>query len=334
MKKRNNSLNKIERMLLENRFPTLRILFEDEEKKDDAAKEPAPTPDETDDKKSDSSEQEESSGLDDLFGSSDSEDSGSIEGGGAEEAGDLGDDTTAMSGGEDVMSDDSADVKPNKKDEEEAKEKAVKLVAKKAEKTYKDVVSDVLDMSVGNSFNDKLFGMAEGNHYKYRQLKRLHENISKYLFRNINMKKVKNQQKMSLKNRFSVNESKLLKINYLTEAKSVDDIINNKFWEDNASVDLIVDNAINLTKNFENLIDIPTLIMNSVAIKFGRQAAEESNDNKQAQNEYKLKLEEFLDKYSKALTQLPDYEHYDTSKYRFDMTNPDKQAIGASNPGG
>ena len=46
MKKRNNHLNKFERMLLESKFPTLRVLLE---------------------------EKEESSDLSDLFGGSDDE---------------------------------------------------------------------------------------------------------------------------------------------------------------------------------------------------------------------------------------------------------------------
>ena len=102
----------------------------------------------------------------------------------------------------------------------------------------------------------------------------------------------------------------------------------------NGSIDLIVNNAINLTKNFQNLIDIPALIMNSVAIKFGKQAAEEVGENKGATNEYKTKLEEFLDKYSQALTQLPDYEHYSVEKIRLQNPQPTPAAIGASNPGG
>lgn len=334
MKKRNQPLNKIERMLLESRFPTLRVLLEDEEKKEDKpAEEPAK------EEPADAGGGDDKGGGDDgggdladLFG-----DSGEAEPANAEAGGDAaaegGDEAAPAEGGEGDMGTEepSAEDKQAKKDEEE---KAVKAAVKKAEMTYKDVVSDVLDRSVGDSFNDKLFGVSEGNTRKRYQMKRLQENISKYLFKNVNMRSVKNKKNMSLKNSFEMNESKLLKVNYLMEAKSVDDMINNKFWEDNASVDLIVDNAINLTKNFQNLIDIPALIMNSVAIKFGRQAAEEAADNQNAQNEYKLKLEEFLDKYSKSLAQLPDYENYDTSKYRFDMTNPDKQAVGAFSPGG
>ncbi len=339
MKKRNQPLNKIERMLLESRFPTLRVLLEDEEKKEDKpAEEPAK------EEPADSGSGNEGGGDDgggdlaDLFG--DSGEAAPADGGG-ESGGDAaaegGDEAAPAEGGEGEMGGDMGTEEPSvedkqaKKDEEE---KAVKAAVKKAEMTYKDVVSDVLDRSVGDSFNDKLFGVSEGNSRKRYQMKRLQENISKYLFKNVNMRSVKNKKNMSLKNSFEMNESKLLKVNYLMEAKSVDDMINNKFWEDNASVDLIVDNAINLTKNFQNLIDIPALIMNSVAIKFGRQAAEEAGDNQNAQNEYKLKLEEFLDKYSKSLAQLPDYENYDTSKYRFDMTNPDKQAVGAFSPGG
>ena len=128
---------------------------------------------------------------------------------------------------------------------------------------------------------------------------------------------------------------KLMQVNYLlNEANSVDEIINNKFWEENATVDLIVGNAINLTKNFENLIDIPKLIMNSVAIKFGKQAAQESSENKNAENEYKLKLDEFIQKYATALKELPDYENYDTSSAVFNANSPDIAATGAFSPGG
>ena len=338
MKKRNQSLNKIERMLLESRFPTLRVLLEDEEKKEDKpAEEPAK------EEPADAGGGDDKGGGDDgggdladLFGDSGEAEPASGEVGG-DAAAEGGDEAAPAEGGEGDMGGDMGTEEPSTEDKQAKKdeeEKAVKAAVKKAEMTYKDVVSDVLDRSVGDSFNDKLFGVSEGNSRKRYQMKRLQENISKYLFKNVNMRSIKNKKNMSLKNSFEMNESKLLKVNYLMEAKSVDDMINNKFWEDNASVDLIVDNAINLTKNFQNLIDIPALIMNSVAIKFGRQAAEEAGDNQNAQNEYKLKLEEFLDKYSKSLAQLPDYENYDTSKYRFDMTNPDKQAVGAFSPGG
>ncbi len=343
MKKRNQPLNKIERMLLESRFPTLRVLLEDEEKKEDKpaeepVKEEPVESDNGDEGGGDNGGGDEGGGdLADLFGDDSDEVEAAPAGGEVEAAGDTStegsDEAMPAEGGEGDMGTEepSAEDKQAKKDEEE---KAVKAAVKKAEMTYKDVVSDVLDRSVGDSFNDKLFGVSEGDSRKRYQMKRLQENISKYLFKNVSMRSIKNKKNMSLKNSFEMNESKLLKVNYLMEAKSVDDMINNKFWEDNASVDLIVDNAINLTKNFQNLIDIPALIMNSVAIKFGRQAAEEAGDNQNAQNEYKLKLEEFLDKYSKSLSQLPDYENYDTSKYRFDMANPDKQAVGAFSPGG
>ncbi len=339
MKKRNQPLNKIERMLLESRFPTLRILLEDEEKKEEKPADEKPKEDAGSDKKEEGGD-DGGGGLAALFG----DDSGGEEKDAAGDEGKEGDDDP-LAGGEDAPADaeEPAEAKPDKKAEEEAKEKAAKAAADQAAQVFQNVVGLAgMDTHTSNEFNDKLFGntnpssnvKSEGS-YRNRQMKKLRENISRYLFRNVKMSAIKNKKVMSLHNNFEMNEKKMLKINrVINEAESVDDMINNKFWEDNAAVDLIVDNAINLTKNFENLMDIPALIMNSVAIKFGRQAAEESTENKGAENEYKLKLEEFLDKYSRALTQLADYENYDVSKYRFDMSNPDKQAVGAFNPGG
>ena len=149
------------------------------------------------------------------------------------------------------------------------------------------------------------------------------------------MKSLSRKNTLSLNSNFQMNEKSLLRLNkVINEASSVDEIINDKFWEDNATVDLVVDNAINLTKHFESLIDIPKLIMNSVAIKFGKQAAQESGENKNAENEYKLKLDEFLQKYATALKELPEYENYDTSRTVFDASKPDIAATGAFSPGG
>jgi hypothetical protein len=341
MKKRNQSLNKFERMLLESKFPTLRVLLE-EEGKEEGAKEEGGGGEEAsslddlfggggEEEKSGGEEgaKEEGGGTDDLFGGG-----GKEEGGGGEEGADQGAAEDPLAGGEE----DAEKPKEDKAAAEEQKKKDIEKAVKQATNAYDEVTGDVI-LPVDIDLDDKLFGsnIIEGrfNRNTKRQFKRLQESISKYLFQNVKMRAVKNKKIMSLKNSFSMNESKLFKINHLiNEANSVDDMINNKFWEDNASIDLIVNNAINLTKNFQNLIDIPALIMNSVAIKFGKQAAEEVGENKGATNEYKTKLEEFLDKYSQALTQLPDYEHYSVEKIRLQNPQPAPAAIGASNPGG
>lgn len=199
-----------------------------------------------------------------------------------------------------------------------------------------------VDSAAGNDLTNRIFNNSGfGNDVKgkkneaiNRQRKRLSENITKYLFKNVSMNSVKRKNCISLSD-FRINEKKLLKISrVLKEENSIDDIINDEFWQDNASIDVIVNNAINLTKNFENVIDIPALIMNSVAIKFGKQAAEESADNQNAENEYKLKLDEFLNGYSRSLNELPEYENYDTSKFRLSNPKPSPSATGAFNPGG
>ena len=336
MKKRNDHhLNKFERMLLESKFPSLRILLEDEEKKEDKKSGESESIDDLfkdNGAKEDKEEKKSGEGdnLDDLFGDSES---GSKEGDKSEE----GSSDEAAEGAEEPA-DNSKDEEKDKKAKEEAEADAIKLVAKKAANVLHNVSSSAIDQGVGNKFDDILFGIdsSVNEHIKKKnyskQMKRLQENISKYLFKNI---KFKNQKKLMMLNNFEINERKMLKINkVINEANSVEEIINNEFWEDNAAVDLIVNNAINLTKNFENLIDIPALIINSVAIKFGRQAAEEMNSNKNAENEYRLKLDEFLQGYTKALKQLPDYENYDVEKNRLDNPRPSPAQVGASNPGG
>ena len=326
------SLNKIEKMLLESTFPTLKILLEEEEKKeeksdsgdDDLFGGGEESKDKGDDKKEEGGDEEggdEGGGLDDLFGSGDEE-------GGDEEKEEGSDEEGGDEGGDEEEAD-----KPSAADkakEKEEKDKAIELAAKQAQQAFSDVASGGLDMSAGNNFNDLLF--KNESFSKRRQVKRLKENISRFLFKNVDIRSLSRKQNLSLKN-FSMNERKFLKVNQLLNEGSVDDIINNQFWKDNASVDIIVNNAINLTKNFQDLIDIPTLIMNSVAIKFGKQAAEETSDNKNAANQYKLKLEEFLGKYTKELQQLPDYKNYDVSKFRFNAGTPDVAAVGAKEPG-
>lgn len=344
MRKQKVSLNKFERMLLESKFPTLRILLE----KDDALdslfgggdegggedKAAADTKEETggDDKGGEDS----GGGLDDLFGGG--EDSGGEEGGDKEgEDGEEGEGEETEEGGEDAEKESEEDSKASQDDKKEKEQEAIEKAAKTSANIYKNVVGDAIQPG-NDEFNKALFGsrsLEMQESYRVRKQKnRIQENISRYLFKNINMRQLSRKKNLSLNN-FEINEHQLLKVNrVINEATSVDEIINNKFWEENATVDLIVDNAINLTRHFEDLIDIPKLIMNSVAIKFGKQAAQESGDNKNSENEYKLKLDEFLQKYATALKQLPDYENYDTSRVVFDASKPDVAATGAFNPGG
>ena len=343
--KSNKKLNKFEKMLLESKSPTLRILLEEEseggglddlfgggdDKSKDSGKEEK--------SKEESSSDEGGGGLDDLFDGGDDKEGDKEESGGEEGGEGEGE---AAEGEEDAAATEAGGGEEDPKSKEELKKKEEEAVQKAAEqsaKTFQKVVGGNIDTAAANSLTNRLFDDLKFNSNSMKkesvkyQLKRINENITKYLFRNVSMKSVKHKRSMTLSN-FKINENKLLKINnVLNESKSVDDMINNEFWDDNASIDIIVNNAINLTKNFQDLIDIPALIMNSVAIKFGKQAAEESSDNKNAENEYKVKLNEFLDMYSKQLSELSDYENYDTSRFRFDSNTPDHAAVGAMNPG-
>lgn len=128
-----------------------------------------------------------------------------------------------------------------------------------------------------------------------------------------------------------MNENKLLKINNILLESGTDDIIGDKFWEENAPIDAIVNNAIDLTNNFIDKIDIPALIINSVSIKFGKMAGEEQEENKNAPNEYKQKLADFIQKYTTALKNIPDYKNYPTDKFAVNANIPDIPAVGASN---
>jgi len=324
-------------MLLESKFPTLRILLEEEEeKKDEGGGE---------EKKEEGGEEKAAAGDEDTGGNDDLDDlfGGGDEGGGEEGEAAAGDEAATgeeaaagdAAGGEAAPADNGEDAKKAQKEKENA---AIEKVAKTAKKVYDGVVSDVLKPG-GDDFESALFGnrsLEMQESYRVRKQKnRIQENISKYLFKNVNMRKLSNKKNLSLGSNFQMNEKKLLRINHvINEASSVDEIINDKFWEENATVDLIVGNAINLTKHFQDLIDIPKLIMNSVAIKFGKQAAQESSENKNAENEYKLKLDEFIQKYATQLKQLPDYENYDTSASIVNANRPDIPATGAFSPGG
>lgn len=339
MRKQKVILNKFERMLLESKFPTLKILLEKDEALDDLFGDGDSGGEKEKEDKGEDKAAGGDEGLDDLFGGGEEggeggEEEGTQGGEGGEEEGTEGGEDTAASEDGAVASekDSKADADDKKKKEQEAIEKAAKTSAA----IYKNVAGDAIE--TGDDFNKALFGSRSSEMRESYQLRtqrnRIQENISKYLFQNVNMRQVARKKNLSLGN-FYMNEKKLMQVNHvINEANSVDEIINNKFWEDNATVDLIVDNAINLTRHFEELIDIPKLIMNSVAIKFGKQAAQESGENKNAENEYKLKLDEFLQKYSTALKELPDYENYDTSRTVYDANNPDHAAVGAFSPGG
>ena len=328
-------MNKFERMLLESKFPTLRILLEKDDDLADLFGGDSSSDNEKKEEKKDEKEGKESEksqsdgGLDDLFGDNEGE---------KEEEENKSDEENKD---DEEVADDSApsdeDKKNSKEEEEKKEEEAIKKAAETASNIYKNVAGDAIEPG-NDDFNKALFGSRSSEMRESYQLKkqrnRIQENISKYLFQNVNMRQVARKKNLSLGN-FYMNENKLLHVNrVINEATSVDEIINNKFWEENATVDLIVDNAINLTRHFEDLIDIPKLIMNSVAIKFGKQAAQESGENKNAENEYKLKLDEFLQKYSTALKELPDYENYDTSSAVFNANSPDIAATGAFSPGG
>lgn len=338
MRKQKVVLNKFERMLLESKFPTLRILLEEEEEKKDEGGGEEKKDEGGDAEATEAGGEEDSGGLDDLFGGGGDSGGGEEAAAGAEEGGDAAAaESDDAAGGEEAAApaDNGEDAKKAQKEKENA---AIEKVAKTAKKVYDGVVSDVLKPG-GDDFESALFGnrsLEMQESYRVRKQKnRIQENISKYLFKNVNMRKLSNKKNLSLGSNFQMNEKKLLRINHvINEASSVDEIINDKFWEENATVDLIVGNAINLTKHFQDLIDIPKLIMNSVAIKFGKQAAQESSENKNAENEYKLKLDEFIQKYATQLKQLPDYENYDTSASIFNASKPDIAATGAFSPGG
>lgn len=325
-------------MLLESKFPTLRILLEEEEEKKDEGGGEEKKDEGGDAEATEAGGEEDSGGLDDLFGGGGDSGGGEEAAAGAEEGGDAAAaESDDAAGGEEAAApaDNGEDAKKAQKEKENA---AIEKVAKTAKKVYDGVVSDVLKPG-GDDFESALFGnrsLEMQESYRVRKQKnRIQENISKYLFKNVNMRKLSNKKNLSLGSNFQMNEKKLLRINHvINEASSVDEIINDKFWEENATVDLIVGNAINLTKHFQDLIDIPKLIMNSVAIKFGKQAAQESSENKNAENEYKLKLDEFIQKYATQLKQLPDYENYDTSASIFNASKPDIAATGAFSPGG
>lgn len=300
----------MKRRLIESR-PSLKILLEDEDPLADLFADDSG--DESKDKGDDEENKEE----------------------GGDEAKDESGDTAADAGGEAEAEAEAAPAAPpeeseeDKRKAEEEKEKEIEKAVKKATKTFNNIVSYAnLDPNLDTAINKKLYSFGEAK--INRAQKRLNESITKYLFKDTSFKNVHNRSKISMLNNFSKNSAIINKIsNKLNE--SADDIISDKFWNENASVDVLVDNAIDLTIHFEDQIDIPEMIMNSVAVKFGKMAAEKVGEEPNVEAEYKEMLDEFMSKYLKKLTQSVDYENYDTTKIRLSNPTPDIQAVGAMN---
>jgi len=117
-------------------------------------------------------------------------------------------------------------------------------------------------------------------------------------------------RKMSLKNSFVINEKRIFGIhNKLLKEDSFSDATSNI----DISINKMISNAINLTKNFIEVVDIPELIVNSIASKFAEKAAADDDEN--SANEYRIKLEEFIEGYMRELIRIDDYKNYDVSAY-------------------
>lgn len=133
-------------------------------------------------------------------------------------------------------------------------------------------------------------------------------------------------KKVGLSNSFRIQEKKI----FLTNKKILKEFsVNDKVGDIDLSVELLVDNAINLTKNFEDLIDIPNLILTQVSAKFAEKAVDEEDEN--AGSEYRVKLEEFIEKYMQKLKTLDNYKNYDTSKYVISH-NPQRPVATGARP--
>lgn len=117
-------------------------------------------------------------------------------------------------------------------------------------------------------------------------------------------------KKMSLKNSFLMNEKRIFGLHKkLLNEDSFSDATSNI----DISVNKMISNAINLTKNFIDVVDIPELVVNSIAAKFAEKAAADTDEN--SANEYRVKLEEFIDGYMRELVRIDDYKNYDVSAY-------------------
>jgi len=130
-------------------------------------------------------------------------------------------------------------------------------------------------------------------------------------------------RRSKLKDSFKLKEKRIFKIHKMLKENSMNSQLN----ELDISVDELVNNAINLTKNFTNKIDIPELIMDHIASRFAEKATEEEDES--VANSYRVKLEEFIEKYLRKLVSIDDYKNYDASSYIIKNEPPFKSAIGA-----
>ena len=130
-------------------------------------------------------------------------------------------------------------------------------------------------------------------------------------------------RRSKLKDNFHLQEKRIFKIQKMLKENS----LASQLSELDISVDELVNNAINLTKNFIDKIDIPELIMDHIANRFAEKAAEEEDDS--VANSYRLKLEEFIEKYLRKLVTVDDYKNYDASGYIMKNEPAMKTAVGA-----
>ena len=133
-------------------------------------------------------------------------------------------------------------------------------------------------------------------------------------------------RKVGIASSFKLQEKKI----FMTNKKILKEFsINDKVGDIDLSIDVLVSNAINLTKNFDNLIDIPDLILSHVSSRFAEKAIDDEDDN--AGSEYRVKLEEFIEKYMQKLKTIDDYKNYDTSKYVISH-NPQRPVATGARP--
>ena len=133
-------------------------------------------------------------------------------------------------------------------------------------------------------------------------------------------------RKVGIASSFRLQEKKI----FMTNKKILKEFsINDKVGDIDLSIDVLVSNAINLTKNFDNLIDIPDLILSHVSSRFAEKAIDDEDDN--AGSEYRVKLEEFIEKYMQKLKTIDDYKNYDTSKYVISH-NPQRPVATGARP--
>lgn len=133
-------------------------------------------------------------------------------------------------------------------------------------------------------------------------------------------------RKVGVSNSFRLQEKKI----FMTNKKIIKEFsINDKVGDIDLSIDALVSNAINLTRNFEDLIDIPDLILSHVSARFAEKAIEDENEN--SGSEYRVKLEEFIEKYMSKLKTIDNYKNYDTSKYVISH-NPQRPVATGARP--